>query len=342
VISRVLGSLVVSIAALGHAQDHPAARLRVLAATDCPGPANIIAEEAREPLNQTYVRVQHMGDPGTQELEGEVANEITWDVGSLTGLHVSPFYQRGYRDAPPPVAASAFQLACGSAGFLINSFQFSHVQPHVGEGPSASIARDLDPPIPAFEDAQSNFSLQAWVAVPTSHSPGLTAELGVTQVSFFYYVKDTISGTLIAHVIGLFDNRPAGSVAAEFLSNDGFTAFAGSPLAARDGAGNPVRWVEVAPGSATMRNGEVWSEPAYFRAVISYPRFKSMLEALDASSLPGSHVSTDPRDYRLVFFGLLAEIAVGTTREHDAMLGGHVRGLALSRERVERRMGLLR
>jgi hypothetical protein len=323
---------------------HPATRYRLLAAPDCPGPANIIAEGATEPLNQTNIRVQHIGDLDTEELRNEVANEITWDVGDLTGLHVNSFYQRGYRDAPPPVAASAFQLNCERAGFLINSFQFEHSRPLFGEGPSASIGRTLEPPPVAFDDEKSTLAIQGWVTVPTSISPALTPELGVTAVSFFYYVRDTTTRTNIAHVVGLFDNRAAGSGGAgnEFLSNDGITAFAGSPLAAVDGTGHPVRFVEAAATSGTMRFANTWNEPAFFRAEIPFARFKAMLEALSASSLPGSRVSTDPRDYRVLFFGLLAEIFVGTTHEHDVMLGGNVRDLTLARERAQPRFGLLR
>jgi hypothetical protein len=145
-------------------------------------------------------------------------------------------------------------------------------------------------------------------------------------------------------VIGLFDNRAPGSGGAgyEYIGNDGITAFAGSPLASRDGSGNAVRFVQAAPMSETMRFGQAWSEPAFFRAEIPFARFKAMLEALNASSLPGSGVSTDPRDYRVLFFGLLAEVFVGTTHEHDVILGGNVRDLTLARERAEPRFGLLR
>src|SRR5258706_14678720 len=95
----------------------------------CADAANIIREEAPAPANATYLRVQHMGDPGTPEWLGEIANTITWDVGALTGLHAPPSAQRGYRDAGPPGAASAFQLQCESAGFLINTRTFSHAFP---------------------------------------------------------------------------------------------------------------------------------------------------------------------------------------------------------------------
>jgi hypothetical protein len=325
-----------------HGDDNPASRYRVLSGPDCAGPQNIIAEEAAEPAaNATFIRVQHMGDPGTVELLGEVANEVTWDVGQLTGLHVMPFAQRGYRDAPPPIAASAFQLACGDAGFLINSFQFDHAQPIEGAGQSASIARSLAPWPAAFEDASSRFFIQAWVAVPTVYSPDRAPDAGVTAVSFVYYAVDSKSGIAIAHVIGLHDNRPpgVGGSGTEILANDGVTPFAGSPLATITGDGAPVKFVEVPPQSQTVRYENGWAEPAFFRADITYPRFKALLEALKPQA---PAMSTDPLDYRIGLFGVLAEVFVGTTQRRDVMLGGNVHGLTLARERVERRVGRFR
>ena len=320
------------------AQGNPASRYRVLSGPDCAGASNIIAEEAPEPVNETHMRVQHIGDRGTDELRLEVANVVTWDVQQATGLYAPSFAQRGYRDAPPPVAASAFQLYCDDAGFLLNSSTFSHSQPLFGEGPSAGVGRTLDPAPAAFDAVDSTLFLQARIAVPTSYSPALTSQLGVTSVGFYYYVRDTTTGTVIAHVIGVFDNRPPElfDFRNEFLSHDGITAFAGSPLA------SSARFVEPGRGSGTMRQAQTWDEPELFRADIPYARFKAMLEALAASSLPGTRLSTNPLDYRVLFFGVLAEIIVGTDRAHEAMLGGHVRDLTLARERVERRVGLFR
>jgi hypothetical protein len=332
-------ALAASLAAQG--EDNPASRYRVLSGPDCAGPQNIIAEEARERSNTTFIRVQHMGDPGTDELSGEVDNEVSWDVGRMTGLHVPPFAQRGYRDAAPPVAASAFQLACGDAGFFINSFEFSHGVPIEGAGQSAGIGRSPDPRPFAFEDAQSRFFIQAWITLPTSYSPNRAPDAGVTAVSFVYYVVDSKSRIALAHVIGVHDNRPegVGGSGVEILANDGVTPFAGSPLATVDGNGKPVRFVEFPAYSATMRYAQTWDEPVFFRADIPYPRFKAMLEALKPQA---PAMSTDPLDYRIGFFGVLAEVFVGTERGHDVMLGGSVRGLTLARERAAPRAGRFR
>jgi hypothetical protein len=310
----------------------------VLSPSDCAGPASIISEETPEPVSATHMRVQHIGDRGTDELRLEVANEVTWNVGQMTGLDAPSFAQRGYRDAPPPVAASAFQIHCEAAGFFLNSSTFSHAQPLFGEGPSAGINRLLVPAPAAFDATDGTLFMQARIAVPTSISPALTAQLGVNSVGFYYYVRDMTTGTVIAHVIGVFDNRPPElfDFRTDFLSHDGITAFAGSPLA------SSARFVEPGRGSATMRQAQTWGEPVLFRADISYARFKAMLEALAASSLQGTRISTDPLDYRVLFFGVIAEIIVGTDRAHEVMLGGHVRDLTLARERAERRVGLFR
>jgi hypothetical protein len=334
--STVAIFLFLSVAA--HAQENPASRYRILSPPDCAGPANIVGERTAQPVNATFLRVQHIGDAGTEEERLEVANEVTWDVGEMTGLHAPPFWQRGYRDAPPPVAASAFQLHCEAAGFFLNSSTFPHREPLFGEGPSARMERTLVPEPAAFEDVSSAFFIQARVAVPTSVSPALTSSLGVTQVSFYYYARDMTTGTLLAHVIGLHDNRPAssGGSGAEFIGHDFITVFAGSPLA------SSARFVQPGPGSATMRLAQTWREPEDFRADITYASFKAMLEAMVASSLPGTRLSTEPLDYRIVAFGVLAEIFVGTDGAHEAMLGGHASGLVLARERAGPRVGRFR
>jgi hypothetical protein len=294
----------------------------------CPDAANIIREDATAPPNVTALRVQHMGDPGTPEWLGEIANTITWDVGALTGLHVPPAAQRGHRNEGPPVAASAFQLQCDSAGFLINTRTFSHSVPLVGEGPSASVGRDLIPPVAAFRDADSLLTLEARVSVPSIVNEATPVEEGVASVGFFYYVQDSVSGTYIAHVIGIFDNRPAGvnGSGVESLGNDSVVAFAGSPLAGTSANGAPVRFVALPAGAPAMRFVQPFSDPALFRAEISYARFRDMLAAL---RLSGSQISADPLNYRVTLYGVIGEVIVGTGPGHNVTLGASVTDLAL-------------
>jgi len=294
----------------------------------CADAANIIREDATASANVTVLRVQHIGDPGTPEWLGEIANTITWDVGSLTGLHVPPAAQRGYRDEGPPVASSAFQLQCDSAGFHINTRTFSHTVPLVGEGPSASVGRDVVPPVAAFRDADSLLTLEARVSVPSIVNEATPVGEGTASVGFFLYLRDSVSGTFIAHVIGIFDNRQPGvnGSGVEGLGNDGVVAFAGSPLLGTDAAGAPVRFVAVPAGAPTMRFVQPFSEPALFRAEISYARFRDMLAAF---RLSGSQISPDPLNYRITLYGVIGEVIAGTGPDHNVALGASVTDLAL-------------
>ena len=67
----------VSLAALPAAAiaPNPAARDVVLSGGDCAGAANIVAEDAPAPSNETFIRVQHIGDPGTEELAKKAYEE---------------------------------------------------------------------------------------------------------------------------------------------------------------------------------------------------------------------------------------------------------------------------
>jgi hypothetical protein len=315
---RALLAAAVACAAPARATvDNPAARFVTLSAPDCAGPENIIAEAAGAPANATYLRVQHIGDLGTEELEREVANVVTWDVGALTGFHAPASAQRGYRDVGLPEGASAFQLMCGTSGFLINTWQFSHTVPLFGEGPSASIARDLVPPPAAFRDAGSTLLIEARVSVPWIGTTSPSAR-AVGQVSLFYYARDVTSGTLIAHVIELFDSRAAGEgTGYEGLGNDGVVAFASSPLATLDASGAPVQFVRVSPGSASMRFVQPWSESTLFRAELPYANFRAMLTRMKNEGSPA--LSVDPADYRIVLFGVLGEVSVGTGPDNVSM-----------------------
>ncbi len=313
--------------ALGQAaQDNPLARYVGLSPPDCAGPENIIAELAEAPANQTYLRVQHIGDPGTEELEREIANLVTWDVGEVSGFHAPPDAQRGYRDIGLPVGSSAFQLFCGTSGFLINTWAFSHSAPLFGEGPSASIARNLDPPPAPFRDIGSSLVIEARVSVPWVYIEPPPSQ-GVAQVSFFYYARDVTSGTLIAHVIELFDSRAPDSGRREGFGNDGVVTFASSPLLAVDTSGTPVEFVRPGLGSASLRFVQPWSESTFFRAELSYASFQTMLTRMKSLGLP--ELSTDPADYHILLFGVLGEVFVGTGDDNNVSLGASASDLQL-------------
>lgn len=306
---------------------------RVLSAPDCVDARNIIAELAPAPWNATYVRVQHVGDPGTAELDGEVANVVTWDVGTLSGFSVPATAfanaQRGFRDRPPPDPASAFQLWCNGAGFVLNSRQFNHAQPVELAGPSVSVARDFDPPLAVFRNATSALTIAGTIAVPWVEAEAAPVIDGTAQVSLVYYALDTRSGTLFAHVIALFDNRPPGvnGAGTEAVSADAYTAFVVSPLMETTAEGTPTRFVTRSPTSAAEQFVTGWREPRYFRAHVTYDQFRAMLAEVRHRA---PQLSPDPADYRITLVGLLGEIFPGTTRDHEVGLAASITDLMLA------------
>lgn len=270
------------------------------------------------------MRVQNMGDPGTQEFEREIANVVTWPVGEYTGYTPADpaTTQRGFRNEGPPTLANAYQLGCDGAGFLINTWQFSHASPLVGEGPNLAVARDFVPGKVVWRDPTSVFAIEADVDLRHTAYQGPHFAEGTAQLSFFYYARDITTNTTIAHVIGIFDSRPPNFGYVESLSNDFVNHFAFSPLAAFDGLGHPVQFVRAGAGSAQARTGEAWKQRLHFRAEIPHASFAAMLARFRAGPLPA--ISGRPADWRLGEFGVLAEVFPGTGNEHNVALGASV------------------
>lgn len=286
----------------------------------------MVAQSAPAPRDVTHLRVQHIGDPGTAEHAGMIANPVTWRAGEFTGFHPAdpPASQRGYRDVGPPDPASVFQLACEGAGFLINSWQFSHRHALVGEGPSGSVARELSVPATIFPSAAAVFSIEARIDLRHARYQGPHTAEGTAQVGFFYYVRDVSTGTAIAHVIGLFDSRSpgVGGSGVEAILSDGQVAFASSPLAPAGADGIPVQFARPAMESAWMRHVDAWRAPVFFKAQVPYAAFAALLARLRAGPLPA--ISPRPEDYRLTLFGVLGETFPGTGSDHNVALGASV------------------
>jgi hypothetical protein len=323
-------ALLALVPALAFAIDYiPLSRAIALSPADCADPSNIIAEAADAPANITHMRVQHVGDPGTAELAGEISNPVTWNVGELTGFDARgiPGAQRGYRDEGLPAGTSAFQLHCDHAGFLINTWQFSHASPLFGEGPSVSIGRNLVPPVHAFTDGAS-IIIEADIKVPWILNARPPFVNGTAQVSLFYYLRDSRSGESIAQLAGIFDNRApgVGGSAVETLDSDGVVNFASSPLAPFDAAGRQVRFVTVTPDEPQMQFQQSWSEPRHYRMKVSYDNFAAVLAGLRGRQ---PELSADPSDYGITFFGVLAEVFPGTGDADNVSLAGSVASLAL-------------
>lgn len=291
----------------------------------------MIAEAAAEPVNQTHMRVQHIGDAGTAELAGEIANAVTWNVGEFSGFDARgiPGAQRGYKDLGLPNGASAFQLDCDQAGFLINTWKFSHSLQLFGEGPSVSIGRSFSPFIPAFR-VRASLVIEADIKVPWILNARTPVSAGTAQVSFFYYLRDRVSGKDIAQLVQIFDNRGpgVGGSGTENLNSDGVVNFASSPLAPFDSLGNPVRFVTVATGSAMAQYQQGWGESRHFRAIITYENFAAVLEGLRAQRQP--ELSPEPSDYSITFFGVLGEVFPGTGNLDNVSLAASVSGLTLA------------
>lgn len=324
-----------AIAALGTAlaisasAANPLARGTAVSPADCPATSDMVVEYDPAPLDRTYMRVQHMGDPGTDELAGQVANFVTWDVGAITGFAAPAQAQRGYRNQGPPEAASAFQLACEGAGLFIDTARFAHRAPLAGEGPNVSVARDFGRPVAAFRDGAA-LVIEATVRVPwIRNQRGRVVDAGTAQAGLFYYAQDIRSATVIAHVLAIFDNRAPGvnGSGVESWGSDGHVAFIASPIAAVDGLGHAVRFLSHAGAGPTMQYGEPWSEGRRFVARITPDNFRAALELLRAGPLPG--ISADPADYQVLSFGFLGEVFPGTGDDDNVALGASITGLAL-------------
>jgi hypothetical protein len=324
-ISRAAAVLLALALQASAAAQNPVARNRSLSPPDCVDVSSMAVQYEPAPVNRTYMRVQHMGDPGTAELLFQVGAPVTWDVGTFTGLFVPPESQRGYADAP---GRNAFQLRCGDAGFFVDTASFSHSSPLVGQGPNVSIARDFEPPLAAFARGEA-LLIEADVKVPWARPRSPAVVEGTAQVGFFLYMRDRTTGIVVTQAIALFDDRPAGvnGVGAEGLGDDGFNAFVSSPLALRDGLGRPVRFVTPLASSATMQYQQAFADSRHFAALVTPAHFAAALAELRGKGLG---LSTQPADYEVLSFGINGEVIAGTARVNDVALGASVSGLALS------------
>ena len=142
-----------------------------------------------------------MGAPGTAELIGEVTNLVTWDVGSVSGVHMPaalrPSTQRGYRNAAG--VSNAFQLHGRTFGSYINTASFNHSAPIRGGGENVVYTAAFPPgAIRPWRDSTATGSsgtarlgMEAVVGVPTMElTPAPGGSPGVGQLSFGFYLHD--------------------------------------------------------------------------------------------------------------------------------------------------------
>ena len=183
----------------------------------CHNASRIFAEAGSVIDGDLYVTVRHMGSPGTPELLDEVATPIiSWDVGSVTGMHVPASQristQRGFRDDGGK--SNAFQLHCGFGSFIDTS-SFNHSAPIRGGGENvvytAAFPLDASPRPWSDERRETKLVLQAVAGVPTMELDPYAGHAGVGQLSFGFYLHDGTSGKTFCFILQMFDSRPAGT-----------------------------------------------------------------------------------------------------------------------------------
>lgn len=287
--------------------------------------ARVQPQHPRREPNRFYLLVRNQGEPGSAEWLGQVANPVTWDVGQYSGFRPPlPYasWQRGYYDLGPPSGTSAVQLHCRQAGFMLNTYSYTRSSPIRGGGPNISYEHAFAHRPRVWSGAGSALRLELELKLPWLYDPEAdhAAGLGVAQVSLFYYAQQRATGRVFAHVIALFDSRPHGvGNGHEFVGHDTNLYFASSPLAEVDAGMNPVRFVQLGPGSATFRNRVTWPDAAYFSAEISREAIERALIELRASD-PGTAV--DPDGLALLSVGLLVEAFPGFGEQFRLSIAG--------------------
>lgn len=267
------------------------------------------------PPNATYVYVRGMGDPGTEELENEVASTVGWDASFYTGFRPNgPYWylsQKGYANLGPPIGTNVFQVQGYYAGFLINTWQFSHTVPTTTPwgaqdgGPHMAYERRFGPPKEIFKDPSSELTLQVYFKLPWLL---FGQDAASAQAILFYYLIDITSGFRFAGVIGFFDSRPWGNFnGREALRTDSHDYYVSSPLARRTFDNRTPRYATKSPYSHPVQNGVEWTSDKFFRAHLSRDNLLNIIE--DLETLEGiTGISQDPNDWRLLRAGVLVEI----------------------------------
>ncbi|MEM9596637.1 MAG: hypothetical protein AAGD06_20380 [Acidobacteriota bacterium] len=271
------------------------------------------------PPDQTFYVVRHMGEPGSAELLGEIANPVTWDVGIYSGLsfpaHLRRYYQRGYRNDPVN-GASAFQLACRSAGFLINTFQFNHSSgrvecpgfPDCLGGPQSTVFRAFGTPQPVFRTPSSELTLQVYAKLPWAH---WNSNPAVGQMYLYAYLQDRTTGSLLAWLVGIYDSRPWGvGNGTAFVAHDNITSFVSSPLSNTLSNGSPNPYATKSPYSAQAHNLYQYSGEKFFRAHLKQSQLLTILADVNVNRANRGDplVSENPLDWELHTVGVAAEV----------------------------------
>lgn len=289
---------------------HAGAEEQVLLTTrdDCVTATNGVIENSDPaiplPHDRAILRIGYWGDPGTHEREQSIGRTVQWNLGLATGIQSAPAQQLGYYDLGMPIATSGIQANCSEVGVVINTFEFNHTEAVLGGGPFASYGEKLSLPAPIFPS--SNRAAQRMlVRGEFKHPYHRWTEPGSTgQINLVYYLQplwcpELYPGRLcpavelnnrvptFAHVIAVFDNRPAVADAPLELSlHDGFHFFVSSALSPGTELA-PVAFVTPSARSATyVRGNSTWSDWRLFEAELSRAQLQKLLNVYRDSAAP--------------------------------------------------------
>jgi hypothetical protein len=265
------------------------------------------------PANKTYMYVRGMGDPGTTELADEIKNAVSWDGSFYTGFKPTGTLsssQRGFKNLGPPTGTNVYQLQGHNAGFLINTFQFSHTVPTTTPwgaqdgGPHIAYRRRFSPSKTVFFNPSSELTVQVYYKQPWLLFDQDPAE---AQAVLFYYLADSTSGFRFAHVIQFFDRRPWGTGnGSEFISQDSVNHYVSSPLSDLTKFGVAPIYITKSPYSSGIQSGNEWSSYKFFRAHLKQQNLINIINGFIAQGITG--LSTNPADWKLEEAGVLFEI----------------------------------
>jgi len=267
------------------------------------------------PPTEIRAIVRHMGDPGTLELQREIATSITWNVSRLTGVAPPVGWQSGsgQRGCYDREGANAFQAAGSVFASWINTSSWNHTVGVRGGGPQAQVYTQWDAATTtrpwAIKDAAGGLttSYTRRMAVECSAKlPVITGQLAapgvvgaVGQMGLQFYAKDTVSGKLFSSGGAIWDSRPFGNDNGnEFVASDTFTPFASSCML----PGNVTKYISVANGSAYYSNTKAWSEWRWFKYTVSARQLELAAHAIN-DRFPGTNISTRAADYEVTSMG---------------------------------------
>jgi hypothetical protein len=271
--------------------------------------------------DQTWrMNVRHMGNPGTAELDQQVANPVTWDVGFYTGLHVDDprvQWQRGFLDLGPPDGTNAFQVQCTAAGSMINTYSFDRSEPVVGGGPNVTYGYDLATiDIRPWGEQRQQLVLRLDAEIPWL---SVVAD-AVGQFSMYGYFVDVSTGIVVAQLYGIFDSRADGVGSGfEFVGNDTFVNFASGPI------DTGLRYSQPGPGSDVMHHVNGFAGLRTFEAVVTTAQWQNVIADINVRRQQAGQMlmSTLVSDYRVTGVGWLQEVFVEGREGAEISMGIH-------------------